>query len=366
MIKRLLSGLRIQKREEHPGSLFIPNTFPRDGLEMELFFISVILDCNWYHIYIDKVKGQSGLSEKKEVLKKINFSLGIAAAYGTNKINLTPDLGKKIHDLIYEFAKAKNLIDSISGNSVSKEKQNSLYKNRIKNLGGKWMKKLDKLPVTITVYQPSFSAGFAWGRKTLESQTNCNAPITYDVFLKADPLFKMEGSLDLITCATFMPVIGQVIKVVDIVLNVAGIEPVLKLTAMGEIKLSLIGTIKVDGDTNEKKLETKMSAGLKMTIEASITIGDGLVGFMFAGGDIIGTVTKKTYTAYAETGFELNLSTGVTAHKGPYVGVKLEFLGLIAAGKLETKMDEYGGTSEESFKYIIIEKTTFIDKTFYF
>ncbi len=95
MIKRLLSGLRIQKREEHPGSLFILNTFPRDGLEMELFFISVILDCNWYHIYIDKVKGQSGLSEKKEVLKKINFSLGIAAAYGTNKINLTPDLGKK-------------------------------------------------------------------------------------------------------------------------------------------------------------------------------------------------------------------------------------------------------------------------------
>ncbi len=39
MIKRLLSGLRIQKREEHPGSLFIPNTFPRDGLEMELFFV---------------------------------------------------------------------------------------------------------------------------------------------------------------------------------------------------------------------------------------------------------------------------------------------------------------------------------------
>ena len=41
MIKGLLSGLRIQKREEHPGSLFILNTFPRDGLEMELFFVLV-------------------------------------------------------------------------------------------------------------------------------------------------------------------------------------------------------------------------------------------------------------------------------------------------------------------------------------
>lgn len=308
--------------------------------------------------------------KKEEALKKLNISLGIKASYGTDSINLTTDLGKKINDFIYAFAVAKNLIDKVSGNEASKKEQNNLYQKRVNKLaskhGSKWLKKLAKAPITITVHQPSFSVVFAWGRKSLESQTNAAVPIAYDVFLKAAPLLKIEGSLDLITCATFIPVAGQVIKVADIVLNVVGVTPVFKLTAMGSIGVSIVGTVKIDGDTNESKLERKIDADMKLTIEASITVGGGLVGFMFAGGDIKGAFTESTYTASAETGFELDLTSGVTAHKGVYIGAKLDFLGLIAVGKKETKRNKVGGSSEELFRYTIVEKTNFIDKTFYF
>ncbi len=219
--------------------------------------------------------------KKKKAIKKLKLSLGLKASYGTESMNLTPALSQKINDFVYAFAEAKNLIDTISGNEKDKSEQETLYRKRVKKLatkhGSKWLKKLAKAPVTITVYQPTFALGFAWARETMQSSSTALAPVKHDVFLQAAPLFKMDGSLDLITCATFIPVAGQVIKVADMVLNVIGVEPVFKLTAMGELALAIKGTIKTANNVNESKLEREIKAGLKMSIEASITVGGGLV-----------------------------------------------------------------------------------------
>ncbi len=80
----------------------------------------------------DKSKPLS-VKEKKEEesVKRLNLSLGIKASHGTNTINLTPDLGKKINDFAIAFAEAKDLIDKISGNEAPKEEQNTRYRKQV-------------------------------------------------------------------------------------------------------------------------------------------------------------------------------------------------------------------------------------------
>jgi len=275
--------------------------------------------------------------------------------------------------LVYSFAVAKEFIDEMTGNALSKEKQNSIYKDKLREIkaSSKFTKafkgKLLKLPITITVDNPMISLGVAWGRKPYTDFANASTPVAYDIFVKADPLFKITGSLDLITCATFLPVAGQVIEVVRIVLEVAGAEPVFKISASGKIAVNGKGTIHDDAQSkNNHSIDPVVIATVKLMVEASITAKAGLVGFIFSGGDYKGLVTDTTVNAKAEVGFDATFGQGVNFSMGPYFKAQLGFLGLIAVGKKESKT-KLGGSEKELFRYTIIKPNPdLLGGTYYF
>ncbi|MCR1026320.1 hypothetical protein NQT66_15970 [Cellulophaga baltica] len=298
--------------------------------------------------------------EKEELLNKYNLSLSLKASYDTTTVNFTPSFKGKVTEVILKILQAKQFIDEITGNSKTEDEQKELYKKRKKELGDKfkkkrWFKKLSVLPITIKVENPKFSTGFAWGREALPTTTGFGAPISYNIFVKADPLFQISGSLDLITCAEFIPVAGQVIKVANIILEATGVEPILSITATGKIALSGTGTIHMGENTNNSKIDINTEASLMFVVEASITVDGGFMGFVISGGEVEGFVTKKKYVAKAETGFTLNSGYGVHFAKGPYLKNSIDFSGMKIIAKEETSMDDLGGNSEEVFEYVLME-----------
>ncbi|WP_282057147.1 hypothetical protein [Maribacter luteus] len=313
---------------------------------------------------LEKLRYYQELLDK---LGKINkLKLGIKASYDDKVISFD-HLANKIINISYAFTLAKALMDQMVGSDVPDEIKPELINKQVNKLGklGKFVK---KLPVTITVENPKLSVGASWGYQVFYEDIvqEPTAPYEVDLFLKADPLFEASGVLDIITCCEFIPAAGQAIKVVRIVLESSGVEPVFTLTAKGSISLAAKGKIHFDNNNNASKLEVQNTNSLKFTVEASISADGGLAGFLFAGGDWDGFVTKTKYEAKAETGLELKFGLGVEAGKGLFLDAKLDFTGLIAVGKKVTESDEFMKKEKEAFRYEIIEPTPLLGDTYYF
>ncbi|WP_276166938.1 hypothetical protein [Zobellia alginiliquefaciens] len=316
----------------------------------------------------DKLEKLRYYQELLDKLGKINkLKLGIKASYD-DKVVSFDNLANKIINVSYAFTLAKALMDQMVGSDVPDEVKPELINKQVNKLGklGKFAK---KLPATITIDNPKLSVGASWGYQVFSKDIvqNPTAPYEVDLFLKADPLFKASGVLDIITCCEFIPAAGQAIKVVRIVLESSGVEPVFTLTAEGSISLAAKGKIHFDDNNNASKLEVQNTNSLKFTVEASISADGGLAGFLFAGGDWDGFVTKTKYEAKAETGLELKFGLGVEASKGLFLDAKLDFTGLIAVGKKVTESDEFMKKEKEAFRYEIIEPTpSMLGDTYYF
>ncbi|MCD8418610.1 hypothetical protein J2Q11_13160 [Tenacibaculum finnmarkense genomovar finnmarkense] len=169
----------------------------------------------------------NSLNKKEQAIKKLNLKLGINVACDNIKFDFATDFGQKIHDIVYEFAKAKELIGNMVGNQYDEKTKKLKYKERINKLarkrGGKWLSKSLKLPITIEVSEPALCFGGTWGFEPNEMDKTNVVP-SYNIFFKASPLLKASGKLNLITCAGFIPVAGQIISVADIILDAAGAE----------------------------------------------------------------------------------------------------------------------------------------------
>lgn len=310
-------------------------------------------------------------SELEKAAKILDLEVSIKCSYDTTTVDLSPGIVQKLEPFLVNVAKAKEFIDNFSGNATPKAEQQKIYNDKktklTSKLGQKWANKLAKLPVTITVTQPKFVFGVAWGRKPLETATGYGAPVSTDIMLKASPLFGIEGSLDLITCAGFIPVAGQIITVLELVLTVVGVEPIFKLYASGTIEVSGKGTIHYDDDANNGAIETHTKATMKLGIEASVTAKAGVVGFIFSGGSIEGLIADNTYLVSAETGFTADFGQGINFGRGPYIEASLGFSGLIAKGTKKTQRKGLAGTEKEYFNYVVVDpKPDLIGGTYYF
>ena len=217
------------------------------------------------------------------------------------------------------------------------------------------------------MHQPKVSFGVAWARKPLESETGYGSPVCYDIFINASPIFGIDGTLDLITCAGFIPVAGQIIKVVDIVLAVVGVDPILTLTASGSISFSGKTTIHYDLDANNGAIDLNTNVTMKLVAEASITLPAGVIGFIFSAGSTSSLMQDKTYKITGETGFTADFGYGIHFGKGPFIRASLGFSGMVLVGKEETTSEGYGGKDKVFLgPYTIIEaKPNLLGNTYY-
>ncbi|GGX19212.1 hypothetical protein [Aquimarina muelleri] len=308
-------------------------------------------------------------SKKKEkAIRKLNLKLGINVSYNDTKVDFAPDFGKKIHDIVYAFAKAKELIDSMTGNQYDEKTKKLKYQERVQTLakkrGSKWLSKLSKLPISIQVYEPALSFGGTWGFNPNEADKTNVLP-SYNIFFKASPLLKASGKLDLITCAGFIPVAGQVIKVADIILDAAGAEVSFFIEMVGSIDFGVAFSMQVAQQTQLSKGNIGFDGALKLRVEASLTLGGGLVGFLFMGGDISGNSTTK-YKVSAETGFTGALKTGAD-NAGLYIDASIKFAGLSAVAKKEQKSNFGGvGKTKKLGPYTVVGQHTLLGNKYYF
>lgn len=343
----------------------------------------------------------NGIPKKKGNFAKLNIetSFSVKASYDTDVVDFSV-LGKNIMSVIHKLMNAKTALDAICGNlpdSESAEPKEEIFKRKVAqkrlsitkeinkmptvNLSEKQKNKLTvlvarkklmanflKLPLSITVDNPKISFGVVWERNYLDTDPknpvegekdkkgllvpNPLRPITQSksllkglMHLKAEPLLKAAGKLDLIACAEFLPLAGQVIKVIDMILIVGGATPTFSIEAIGQIDVSLNEEFNLNG--NELKLHKEdlgAKGTLTLAIEAGVTLGGGLLGFFFNSGDLLGT-TSTSYTADAKTGITLAGNMGFSPTKGAYLSIDAQFLGLTAVAK-KTKSDKLSARSK--------------------
>ncbi|MGV0922982.1 hypothetical protein [Empedobacter tilapiae] len=195
-------------------------------------------------------------TKKEKTLQKLNLKLGINVKYNNETIDFSPKLGKKIHDVVYNFAVIKELFDTIVGNgedAPSKAKRTNKYQQATKKSAK--FSKLAKLPISIDIGNPAFSVGFTWGYRKIASQGRVTK--SYDIFLKAAPIISATGTLDLIALASYVPVAGQAIKIADIVLTAGGVDPDFFIQGKGSLGFGII--LKIGEDSN--KIDDKTSQG---------------------------------------------------------------------------------------------------------
>lgn len=313
---------------------------------------------------LEELRYYKKLLEKLSEVQKLKLS--VKASYDHTVVDFDA-LANKIMNIAYAFTIAKAVMDEMVGSDVPDEDKENLRQKQVGKLG-KLGKFASKLPITIQVENPKLSFGASWGRQVFSKDLALKptAPYEVDIFLKAEPLFEASGVLDVITCCEFIPAAGQAIKVVRMVLESSGIQPVFTITAKGSVSVGVQGKIHFDENNNASKLEVKNTNTIKLIVEASITADGGLAGFLFAGGELKGLVTKTKYGVYAETGFQATFGVGVEAGEGPFLESKFEFLGLIAVGKKVTEGDEGVKVSKKAFEYEIIKPTLMLEGKYNF
>ncbi|MBE7653915.1 hypothetical protein [Tenacibaculum finnmarkense] len=303
------------------------------------------------------------LKKKEQAIRKLNLKLGINVAYDNIKFDFAPDFGQKIHDVVYAFAKAKELMDVMTGNEYDDKTKKLKYQERIKKLakdrGGKWASKLklSKLPITITVSEPALSFGGTWGFQPNQLDATNVLP-SYNIFFKAAPLLKASGKLNLITCAGFIPV-------ADIILDAAGAEASFFIEVVGNIDVGVAFSMQVAAQAQLSKGTTDFDGALKMRVEASLTLGGGLVGFLFIGGSLSSDSSTK-YVASVETGFTGGLKIGAD-NAGLYIDTIIKFAGLSATAQKVHKNVEGGGERTKTIgPYVIAKEITLLKNKHYF
>ena len=271
-------------------------------------------------------------------------------------------MGDKVHDVIYNFARVKGLFDTVVGNgedAPSTPARINKYQEAVRRSAK--FSKLAKLPISIDIGNPAFSAGFTWGYRQVESTARVTK--SYDIFLKAEPIISATGTLDLIALASFVPVAGQAIKISEMVLAASGIDADFFIQGIGSLGFET--KIQIGEDNHKKNDKTSqgyigLTGDFKIRVEASVTIGGGLVGFIFEGGDIAGAVKTTKYTAYGETGIKGSLATGAD-EKGPYIEGEIKFSGLIFVAEKKVEQIDGGLTNtEEVGRYVAVEECTLL------
>lgn len=151
------------------------------------------------------------------------------------------------------------------------------------------------IPLNIKIDRPSFSGGLACSFKESNSQPNKIGSAIY-VNFSASPLFKIEGSLDLLYYAQFIPAIGTALIAMNrcmdginfLTLGAIKIDYYLQIAAKFHLDLDWTGLQyhTIDGFTSTK--EINITTTINVWIEAGINIKAKIMGL--ASGEIGGAI----------------------------------------------------------------------------
>ncbi|QNK63442.1 hypothetical protein H7F33_02720 [Pedobacter sp. PAMC26386] len=233
------------------------------------------------------------------------FSLVLAGKFnaGLIKVELGYQYEATIRSFLNVFMKAKRIADAVSHKDLS---DSVILSGLLKN------------PFTLEIEYPKISIGIGW-------KLEANAATKEKVVLMAEgkigfyPLLAGTGKLDLIALAGKLPVVGQVINLLEWTAKILSAKPVFELAAVGEINTGI--ELKKNFDKAGTDFEIAVSGKFGLRIEISIK----------ASGKVDAVIFSANYSyegsGVAESYFLPKVSGG-TDNLGAYLNASMDFSGV--------------------------------------
>ncbi|MDO6761663.1 hypothetical protein Q4566_15760 [Tamlana sp. 2_MG-2023] len=296
----------------YPNQRAIVNVFP----DIEWWINFNYKAENPYHVYqtpnykyrvitTEKNQNQKKVGKYRSTKKKTrdnSYKLEFEAGFKYNgkKIDFNSGNGFPLINAINFFLKAYEIFRKITFADETEEKENSVANGIAasskgvlgKNMSKRYKQRKNKgFPFRIDVSRPSFSGGIYGSYKQSGCDVNTIAAM-YEAKFAANPLFSIEGKLDLLFFAQFIGPIGQaldkiskVVKRVDyLTLGAIKIDYYLDLAAKVDLKVDVSGVNyhSVDGWGGG---EVNANLPIKVWLEAGVNVDVNLQGIASADTD---------------------------------------------------------------------------------
>lgn len=286
-------------------------------------------------------KTQAASLEGYDGKYKTEFSLALAAKWngGSTKTDMAPKYAPVIKDFLGVFMKTKKLVDSLSHRDLA----DSVVMN-----------KLLKNPFTMQIDYPKIAIGAGW---KLETNPNAKekAVLMAEGKIGFYPLLAGKGKLDLLALTEKLPVVGQVINLLDWAATMIKIKPVFELAAVGEINVGI--ELKKNFSKSRTDFEVSLNGKFGLRLEISVK----------ASGTVQAVVFSADYSfeasGVAESYFLPKVSGG-TDDLGAYINGNLDFSGVTII--LVVKGTFGKGSRSKEVKLEVVEKKENILKGQYY
>lgn len=211
-------------------------------------------------------------------------------------------------------------------------------------------------PIILTIEYPNIEIGGEWW---LEMDKDQRTQIAGSIEIAASPLLSGSGGLDLIALATYIPVAGQIIKVLDWSLETLGTNINLSVELFGELSFSIKHKFLPEDSVTELSSEAKLGVKIKASVSGQV----GVV-FVFRADFEVAGMAESYFVLGGTIGHDKN---------GCYLAPEITFSGIILVLIIDVKVNKY--KSKKKVSILIagkrnsngeIEKTNLVDDLKYY
>lgn len=259
--------------------------------------------------------------------KNIELSFGLLATYDDGK---EKELSGKIEESVKTASQIlKTIRDALDALSFKKTVNENKDKLRARNI----VPKNSKTPFFLEISSPVLKVGGGW-QYGLDSKNQLVRK--GEIAVSASPLIEAKGGIDLIACSTFIPVVGQIIKAILKINDLA--EWTTKVLSNGKAKyegliwfnLILQGSIGIEGvfefSNEEKEIDISTPMNIKFIVELGLS-AEVKVETVTISGEESHTV-KVGADGSASTGLTFKPSMGYNTEEGMFLEFDVDFDGI--------------------------------------
>lgn len=281
--------------------------------------------------------------------KNIELSFGLLATYDDGK---EKELSGKIEESVKTASQIlKTIRDALDALSFKKTVNENKDKLRARNI----VPKNSKTPFFLEISSPVLKVGGGW-QYGLDSKNQLMRK--GEIAVSASPLIEAKGGIDLIACSTFIPVVGQIIKAILKINDLA--EWTTKVLSNGKAKyegliwfnLYLKGSIGIEGvfefSKEEKEIDISTPMNIKFIVELGLSAEVKVETVTISGKE--SRTVKAGADGSASTGLTFKPSMGYSTEEGMFLGFDVGFDGITLTVNGEVKYEEARkGREKESY-----------------
>ncbi|MDM1300001.1 hypothetical protein HXZ94_16010 [Empedobacter falsenii] len=263
---------------------------------------------------------------------EVSFTLAIKAKSGDFEREISTSYEQKIRSFLQTLVTIKDFLDTISGSTEAKKSKGNLAKEALSKIPDKF-----KLPISFEIEYPTINITGSWKNELYADQPKVGK--TGSLSFGFTPLIKGQGTLDLLACLDYLPVVGPIFKVAALIRDAINnytpltAEIYLNIYAFGHIDLKANIIIGNEESGGELECDTTVGLGLEM----GVTAGAEVPKLSFGASEVDDPKKKEESgfgfgaeaSAKGETSLIFKGKRGIS-NKGIYIELGVDFGGMQA------------------------------------